>query len=112
MSAWIERIFEWMLWNSRFLVVIAVVASVILAVVMFFIASADVVNVLQDAQHYINPGLSESARADLYALTVANVARIVDGYLFAIRPVTSAAREPRRRTGAAPRPGAGPRVRS
>ncbi len=83
MSAWIERIFEWMLWNSRFLVVIAVVASVILAVVMFFIASADVVNVLQDAQHYINPGLSESARADLYALTVANVARIVDGYLFA-----------------------------
>jgi len=79
----LEKIFERTLWASRFLVVIAVVASIILALIMFFIASIDVKNVLVDAIHFADPALGEIARGSLYGLTVANVARILDGYLFA-----------------------------
>jgi uncharacterized membrane protein YqhA len=40
--SWIERLFESILWNSRFLTLVAVVASLIGAIVMFFVAASDV----------------------------------------------------------------------
>jgi hypothetical protein len=40
--SWIERVFESILWNSRFLTLVAVVASLIGAIVMFFVAGSDV----------------------------------------------------------------------
>lgn len=79
----LEAIFERTLWSSRFLVVIPVVASIILAIIMFFITTVDVVRVLTIAVHYADPALSEATRTALRNTSVAEVAGIVDGYLFA-----------------------------
>jgi len=37
----VEKIFEGLLWNSRFVIVIAVVSSLITAFAMFFMATID-----------------------------------------------------------------------
>jgi uncharacterized membrane protein YqhA len=77
----LERIFERLLWNSRLLTLIAVIASVVVAIVMFYIATTDVVFLIHDVLKY--PGLPDMARRHEHAAIVAQVAEIVDGYLFA-----------------------------
>ncbi len=79
----LEAAFEKALWSSRFLVVIPVVASIVLAVVMFFMATVDVVSVVLNVAHYADPSLGDAARVALRNISVAEVAGIVDGYLFA-----------------------------
>ena len=77
----LERFFETLLWNSRFLIIIAVIASVLASVAMFFVASVDVVHLVGDLAGYA--GAHEPQRATMHALIVANVAEIIDGFLFA-----------------------------
>jgi uncharacterized membrane protein YqhA len=77
----IERAFERLLWNSRLVTLVAVVASLVVALVMFYIASADVVYLAKEVSHYT--ALETEARAHLHRAAVAHVAEIVDGYLFA-----------------------------
>ena len=77
----IERIFERLLWNSRLVTLVAVVASLAVALVMFYIASADVVFLAKEVSHYTT--LAPDAREHLHRSVVAHVAEIVDGYLFA-----------------------------
>ena len=77
----IERVFEGLLWNSRLVTLVAVVASVVVALVMFYIASADVVYLAKEVSHYT--ALETDARERLHRAVVAHVAEIVDGYLFA-----------------------------
>ncbi|GAC1305027.1 MAG: YqhA family protein [Vulcanimicrobiaceae bacterium] len=77
----LERIFEWLLWNSRLVIVVAVVASTIVALVMFYVATADVVYLTFDVAHYA--AVDVGAREHLHASIVAHVAEIVDAYLFA-----------------------------
>jgi len=78
----VERFFERALWNSRLIVIVAVVASLVVALVMFYIATADSVFLVAEARHYVDPG-NTAARQHLHLATVARVAEIVDGYLFA-----------------------------
>ncbi|MBC5800050.1 MAG: YqhA family protein [Candidatus Eremiobacteraeota bacterium] len=78
-----ERFFERALWNSRLIVIVAVVMSLVVALVMFYIATADAVFLVAEARHYVDPGLTAAARQHLHLATVARVAEIVDGYLFA-----------------------------
>lgn len=47
----VERLFERLLWNSRLITLVAVVASLAVAVVMFYIATADVAFLSQDVLH-------------------------------------------------------------
>jgi uncharacterized membrane protein YqhA len=77
----IERLFERFLWNFRLITLVAVIASLIVALVMFFIASADVVFLVREVTHYT--ALPPEARGRLHLSIVAHVAEIVDGYLFA-----------------------------
>jgi uncharacterized membrane protein YqhA len=77
----VERLFERLLWNSRLITLVAVVASLAVAVVMFYIATADVALLSQDVLHYAY--VADEARGQLHATIVAHVAEIVDGYLFA-----------------------------
>jgi uncharacterized membrane protein YqhA len=77
----VERLFERLLWNSRLITLVAVVASLAVAVVMFYIATADVAFLSQDVLHYAY--VADEARGQLHATIVAHVAEIVDGYLFA-----------------------------
>jgi uncharacterized membrane protein YqhA len=48
----IERFFEKLLWNSRLVTLVAVFASLIVALVMFYIATADVFYLTQEVVHY------------------------------------------------------------
>jgi uncharacterized membrane protein YqhA len=77
----IEGLFERLLWQSRLVVLLAVVASVAVSLAMFFLATVDAVYVVGHLWGYASPGLAEAARAELRATTVAHVVEIVDGYL-------------------------------
>ncbi len=77
----LERLFEIFLWNSRLVTMIAVVMSLVVSVVMFYITTTDVFYVLGEAAHY--GSLGPEVRERLHATIVAHIAEIIDGYLFA-----------------------------
>jgi uncharacterized membrane protein YqhA len=77
----LERIFERLLWNSRLFTLVAVVASIVVALVMLYVATTDVVFLLREVATYAT--LPADAREHLHLSIVAHVAEIVDGYLFA-----------------------------
>ena len=79
----VEKIFESMLWNSRFIVLFAVVASLLTAVAMFYIATVDAWYLLLHLLEYASPALDSAARNNLRAETVTHVVEIIDGYLLA-----------------------------
>lgn len=78
-----ENLFESMLWNSRFIVLFAVVASLFTSIAMFYIATVDAWYMVIHLLEYASPGLGEVARSTLRAETVTHVVEIVDGYLLA-----------------------------
>jgi uncharacterized membrane protein YqhA len=80
----LERFFESLLWNSRFLTLIAVVASLVGALVMFVVAGLDVLALFGQVAHYASHGLTDAEQHSLRAHIVANVAQFVDAFLFAL----------------------------
>jgi uncharacterized membrane protein YqhA len=75
-----ERWFERALWMSRLAVLVAVVASVLLAFVMLVVATVDALRVLPKVVSYLTGGAGEA----LYKLRldiVGDVIEVVDGYL-------------------------------
>ena len=79
----LKRLFERALWNSRFIVVIAVVASMAAAIAVFWITTVDVWYAVTHILHYADPTLSAEARKGLHDDTVTHVVEVVDGYLLA-----------------------------
>jgi len=79
----IERAFEGFLWNSRFVVLSGVIASLAAAFAMFFMATVDAFYMISHLVDYASPALSADARAELRGDTVTHVVEIVDGYLLA-----------------------------
>jgi uncharacterized membrane protein YqhA len=77
----LRGLFEKLLWNSRLVTLVAVVASLVVALVMFYVASTDAYFLCQEVLHYA--GLTADARAKMHTTVVTDVAEIVDGYLFA-----------------------------
>ena len=75
----VERYFESALWNSRFIVVLAVVASLIMAIGVFYLTAIDVFYTISHLSHYHE--LADPERAVLKAQTVAHVVASVDGFL-------------------------------
>jgi uncharacterized membrane protein YqhA len=80
----IRRWFETALWNSRFVVVLAVAASVLASLTMFYIATVDVVLLVKHVLPYADAALGEEARKALRAATVTHMVEVVDGYLLAL----------------------------
>ena len=74
-----ERYFEGMLWNSRFIVLLAVIASLIMAVGVFYVTAVDVYYTIAHLSHYHE--LNDAERIELRGLTVAHVVASVDGFL-------------------------------
>ncbi|WP_019895598.1 YqhA family protein [Hydrogenovibrio halophilus] len=74
-----EKGFEGVLWNSRFVVLLAVIASLIMAFGIFYMTSIDVYYTLAHLTHYHE--LAGADRAELKAQTVAHVVGAVDGFL-------------------------------
>ncbi len=79
----LERFFESLLWDSRYIVITAVITSLITSLAMFFIATADAYFMVSHLGEYISPELSQEARAGLRSITVTHVVEIIDGYLLA-----------------------------
>ena len=78
-----ERLFEKALWNGRFVVVIAVVASMAAATAIFYIATVDVVYLVIHMLNYADPSMAIDVRKALHDETITHVVEVVDGYLLA-----------------------------
>jgi uncharacterized membrane protein YqhA len=79
----LEQFFERILWGSRHVVLIAVIASLLVAFGAFYMATVDVIHLLSQLVPYVSPNLSEQARSALRADTVTYIVKAVDGYLIA-----------------------------
>lgn len=79
----IEGLFEGTLWNSRFVILAAVVGSLIAGFVIFYMATVDVYYLLQHALHYADSSMTQEARKALHDSTVSHIVEVVDGYLLA-----------------------------
>lgn len=79
----IETLFESVLWNSRFVVLFAVIGSLLAGLAIFYMATVDVVILLQHIVHYASSELTTEARKALHDGTVSHIVEVVDGYLLA-----------------------------
>lgn len=78
-----EKFFEGVLWNSRFMVLSAVIGSLLAGIAIFYMATVDVVNLFSHALHYADTSLTVEARKALHDSTVSHIVEVVDGYLLA-----------------------------
>ncbi|MDR3391751.1 MAG: YqhA family protein [Sulfuriferula sp.] len=78
-----EFIFEGALWRSRYMVVFAVLASMAAALIVMYMATVDVVYLVEHVWHYADAGLAADARKVLHDETITHVVEVVDGYLLA-----------------------------
>ncbi|NQY51335.1 MAG: YqhA family protein [Piscirickettsiaceae bacterium] len=78
-----ERIFENALWNSRFIVIVSVIASLITSFAMFYMASVDAYFLVTHLGEYMSADLVGEARKNFRAVTVTHVVEVIDGYLLA-----------------------------
>lgn len=79
----VEKIFEDMLWNSRLIVLVAVISSLLAAIAMFFLASVDTWFLVSHLGDYVSSTLSPDGRGDLRASLITHVVEIIDGFLLA-----------------------------
>lgn len=80
----IEKLFEGALWNSRFVIIFAVIGSLLAGFAIFYMATVDVVYLFQHAMHYADSSVTEEARKILHDSTVSHIVEVVDGYLLAV----------------------------
>lgn len=78
-----EKLFEGTLWNSRFVVLTAVVGSLLAGIAIFYMATVDVVYLLQHLAHYADADMAVEARKALHDSTISHIVEVVDGYLLA-----------------------------
>ncbi len=76
-----ERLLQQGLWQSRLVIVPAVVASLAIALGVFYMVTVDAVYTLLELRDYASPLLDAKGRELLYADTIGAVIAIVDGYL-------------------------------
>ncbi|MEW5837982.1 MAG: YqhA family protein [Pseudomonadota bacterium] len=79
----LEQIFEKGLWDTRLVVILAVVVSALLSLAMFYVAAVDAFYTIVHLMHYADPSLSTEAKLDLRNSTVTHVVEVVDGFLLA-----------------------------
>ena len=77
----LEKPFEATLWNSRLLVIVAVIASLLVSIALLYVATVDVVGLLGQVLQYA--ATEGSAREEARAVIVTHVVEAVDGYLLA-----------------------------
>jgi uncharacterized membrane protein YqhA len=79
----LEKMFEGMLWNSRLVVVVAVLSTMAGAFALFYMATVDAFYLVTHLLHYASPEMDAAARTVARGQTVTHVVEIVDGYLLA-----------------------------
>jgi len=78
-----EKLFEGALWNSRFIIITAVIGSLLVGVAIFYMATVDVFYLLSHIVHYADSDMTVEARKLLHDSTVTHIVEVVDGYLLA-----------------------------
>ena len=76
-----ERVFEGMLWESRYIVLAAVIISLVSSIAMYFMATIDAVYIITHLHEYPVP--DTEARLQLRSETITHVVELIDGYLLA-----------------------------
>lgn len=79
----IERWFERGLLSTRFVVLVAVLASLVTSLAVFFLSTVDVVILVSHITHYADGSLTPDERMDLRNLSITHVVEVMDGYLLA-----------------------------
>ena len=79
----LEATFEGLLWNSRYIVLLAVVASIACGIAMFYMATVDAFYMIAHLFGYASPSMEVEARNALRGDSIAHVVEVVDGYLLA-----------------------------
>lgn len=79
----VEKLFEGVLWESRFAVLFAVVASLFSSLAVFYMATIDAYYMISHLGEYASPALDSVERNTLRSATITHVVEIVDGYLLA-----------------------------
>jgi uncharacterized membrane protein YqhA len=79
----IEQLFEFGLWKSRLIVMVAVIASVLLSLSILYITTVDVIYMLDQLGQYASPALDQEGRSELRTDIIGQVIGVVDGYLIA-----------------------------
>lgn len=79
----LEKFFEGVLWNSRFVIFAAVIGSLLAGFVIFYMATVDVFLLIQHAVHYADSSQTDAARKALHDGTISHIVEVVDGYLLA-----------------------------
>lgn len=74
----LEKIFEWFLWQSRLMILIPVITSLISAFIMILLGTDDVVNSIRELPGLFIPGDDHDN-----AVIIAHVVSSVDAYLIA-----------------------------
>jgi uncharacterized membrane protein YqhA len=77
----VEQLFEAVIWRTRIVVLIAVVASIVAAIVMFYMATVDTAITVSHLVRYADPALDAAARKAMHDSTLEHIVEIVDGYL-------------------------------
>jgi uncharacterized membrane protein YqhA len=77
----LERFFERVLWDSRLAMLVAVVASLLLALGTFYLALVDLVYFFGLVMDYGNLDVGVQARNDLRADLVTAIVKVLDGFL-------------------------------
>ena len=79
----IERIFETALWHTRFIILLAVISSLLASFAMFYIATVDTFFTLKHLLNYADASMDPALRINLRDQTIAHIVEIVDGFLLA-----------------------------
>ncbi len=79
----VEQIFENILWNTRFVVLLAVISSLFTAFAMFFMATVDTFYTIQHLAHYASSEMDVVTRTNLRGETVTHIVEVIDGFLLA-----------------------------
>ena len=77
----IEALFEKLLWHSRLVVLVPVIASLVVSFGMFYVSTMDVGTLVGHILHYHET--TDAARMEARSAIVAHVVEVVDGYLLA-----------------------------
>ena len=80
MNRW-KKGFEIALWNSRLIVVLAVIPSIVAGVALFFIFAIESFRVLADLSRYVDPTMALNQREALLKQSILREISAIDGYL-------------------------------
>ena len=80
MSSW-KKSFESVLWKSRFVVILAVITSVLAGLDLFFVVALESFRVLVSLAHSADPSLALDQRDGLQRESILRMISLIDGYL-------------------------------